>query len=70
MPQCNICEKKEIDESCKPFGDYFLCGCYGKRKTLGFGPELEHWNDLICELCSKEQKLCRTCGLSYYLNVR
>ena len=41
------------------FGNYFLCGnsdCYGVEKMVGFGPELEHWNDLMCEYCA-ERKL-------------
>jgi hypothetical protein len=61
--QCETCQQKAIDETKKPFGDYFLCSCYGKRKLTGFGPELHHWADKMCEYCADEKKCCRTCGV-------
>ena len=60
--QCEKCVRTTPDESKKPFGDYFLCECYGTRRLAGFGPELEHWADALCSYCSKEQQRCRTCG--------
>lgn len=40
----------KIDESKKPFCDYFLCNraaCIGVLQICGFGPELEHWADYL-----------------------
>ena len=62
MQQCRPCAFQPIDEFLKPFGDYFLCSCYGKRELIGFGPELEHWNDKYCTYCAEEKNCCRTCG--------
>lgn len=62
MQQCPNCSNKYIDESLKPFGDYFICLCSGTRNLSGFGPELEHWRDEMCLKCAKEKNCCRTCG--------
>lgn len=70
--QCNSCKLVIIDGSKKPpYSDYFLCLCYGKRKTIGnpprdysgFGPELYDWYDVMCLYCAEEKNYCRTCGI-------
>ena len=37
---------------------------------IGFGPELEHWNDIMCTDCAFEKGCCRTCGISLKLHKK
>lgn len=57
--KCKKCSVIVVDKSQKPFGDYFLCHCYGIKRNFS---ELDHWNDKICLECAIETKCCQTCG--------
>nr|QBK92847.1 MAG: hypothetical protein LCPAC401_04850 [Pithovirus LCPAC401] len=61
--ECDKCEKIPKTDENKPFGEYFMCQCFFDGRFPGqLGPELEHWNDKMCNYCSEEQNRCRTCG--------
>ena len=68
--QCKECclQEEYMKRWKKPFGDYFVCSCYGTR-NMGYRirrlTELENWFDVMCSDCSKEKQCCRTCGFEF-----